>query len=125
MNVQTLISAQASTETVEIISIVVVVLLAIFIPAFLIVRKKSRLKCSECKTKLSYKDIVKAEEGSTSVMGGIGLATTDVHVWCKCPKCGKIKEFTVKFKSGERTEGVFGSNVKVFDLDEKLRDYFK
>lgn len=125
MSFQSIICTQASTNTAEIVSIVVVVLLAIFIPTFLILRKKSRLKCPECKTKFSYKDIVKAQEGSTSVMNGIGLATTDVHVWCKCPKCGKIKEFTVKFKSGERTEGVFGSKVKVFDLDEKLRDYFK
>lgn len=124
MNIQTIISAQSFVDTMEIVSIVVVVLLAVCVPTFLIVRKKKRLKCSECKTRLTYDDIIKAEEGTTSVMNGIGLATTEVHVWCKCPQCGEIKNFTLKFKSGERTEGVFGSNIKVFDLDEKLRKYF-
>ena len=52
MNIQTLISAQASTETAEIISIVVVVLLAIFIPTFLIVRKKIPIKMQRVQNKI-------------------------------------------------------------------------
>lgn len=118
--------ALSGTDAVELILIIAVVLIAICVPTFIIIRKKKRLRCSNCKERLSYENIVKAVEGETHVIGisGNGIALTDVHVWLKCPECGEIKDFVIKFKSGERTEGDVYASTKIYDLDDKLRKYF-
>lgn len=104
-------------------------LLIIIVPVVLIVigltiSKALKRKCLKCKTKFTYNDIVSASEGGSKVFQGLGLMFTDVNVVCKCPKCQRTKQIKIKFKSGDRKSGLFGDNITVYDLDNKLKKYF-
>ncbi len=103
---------------------IIVVVVGILIPVVRMLIKKSRLTCKNCKTKLSYDDIIDVEEGGTRTIAS-SFAFTDVHVLCQCPKCGKEHSFKITFKSGEASDSAFGGrNITVYNLNEKLRKYF-
>ena len=113
-------------EVIMIITIVLFFLGVLGGIAYAIV-KSFKKKCPKCKTKFTYDDVIDAHVGETQVIGFLHKAYTTVHVTCQCPKCGTQKQIAVRFKSAEVTEGAFTGNLnyKEFDLDKKLKNYFK
>ncbi len=113
----------------DVIMIIVIVLCVLAFVGGIVyaIIKSFKKKCKKCKTKFTYNDVIEAHVGETQVIGFLHKAYTTVHVTCQCPKCGAQKQISMRFKSAEMKEGAITGNLnyREFDLDKKLKNYFK